>query len=99
MKADVEYGGTPEAFAATLPVFIIADCGAEAYELLLGMRALGPWQCVLDLRAHNEHLRLHLPQQQPITLPVIVRWPAAAATSAAATNGKPPPTAGGGALP
>jgi hypothetical protein len=38
-------------------------------------------------------------QHQSITLPIIVRWPAAAATSATATHGKPPPAAGGGAPP
>jgi hypothetical protein len=67
--------GTPEAFTTRVPAFVVEDAGAEAYEVLLGMRILLPLQFELLATTGNECLRLHPPGHDTLTLSVAIRWP------------------------
>ncbi|GLC59873.1 hypothetical protein PLESTB_001547600 [Pleodorina starrii] len=102
--------GTPEAYATRVPAFVVEDAGAEAYEVLLGMRALWPLRFdLLTSTEGNEQLRLNPKGRDPLALPVVIRWPSlveqpSVAPAAAAalqhavesTPEQPPPSVGGG---
>ncbi|GLC69971.1 hypothetical protein PLESTF_000905200 [Pleodorina starrii] len=95
--------GAGQGHTIWLPAMLAADSGAEAYELLLGMRALQPLQSRLDLREGREKLEMWPPGHGYLGIPIIIRWPSLgggvaplAASTAAPTLPQPPPLAGGG---